>query len=65
MARHGTAGTHHPTTAGTGVSGGTGREKRLLAGKLDIRDLPWDDREKVRRATGWTLRAISRMLRAT
>jgi hypothetical protein len=25
-----------------------GRERRALAGKLDIRDLSWEDREKVR-----------------
>jgi len=42
-------------TSGTGGAVGTAdtarssREKRLMAGKLDIRDLPWDDREKVLR----------------
>ena len=34
-----------PSTGGTGH---TSREKRMMAGKLDIRDLPWEDREKVR-----------------
>jgi hypothetical protein len=33
---------------GPGTADSAGRERRVLVGKLDIRDLSWEDREKVR-----------------
>ena len=41
---------------GPGTADSGGRERRVLAGKLDIRDLSWDDREKVRERLNFSFR---------